>query len=245
VTEDALLDRLAATPYDDPAYGSLREQVVEANLPLVRYLARRLTSDDTVLEDLVQVGSVGLLKAVDRFDPSLGHAFGSYAAPVIIGEIKRYLRDSGRLVRAPRKAFELQSAVAHARDELSQELGRPPTLSEVAERVGASAEEVVETLEVIRGREHQPLDRLQEGEAGAPMQHLVAIDEPGYDSAEIRADLRAALATLDETEQRVIMLRFVEGRTQREIAELVGVSQMQISRLIQRSLMRMRGALDE
>lgn len=239
----SLLERLAATPSDDPVRQALRDEVVEANLPLVRYLARRFDNGEVAFDDLVQVGSVGLVKAVDRFDVGLGRDFASYAAPTIIGEIKRYLRDSSRLVRAPRKAFELQSAVAHARDELSQELGRPPSLSEVAERIGATAEDVVETLEVIRSREHQPLDQLEPSD-GEAWHRLVAIEEHGYASAEMRTDLRSALAELSELEQRVVALRFVDGRTQREIADLLGVSQMRISRMIQRSLMRMRVLLD-
>jgi RNA polymerase sigma-B factor len=239
-----LLQRLATLPLDTPEHRALRDEIVEANLPLVRYLAQRFSSRHAVLDDLVQVGSVGLIKAVDRFDPELGRPFVAYAAPTILGEIKRYLRDSGGLVRAPRKAHELQGAVAQARDDLSQRLGRPPTLSEIAAEVGVEAEDVVETLEVIRGREHQPLDRLGE-ETGGPMQRLVAVEEQGYDHAEARADLTSALGALTDFERQVVVLRFVEGRTQREIADTLAVSQMQISRLIQRSLRKMRGALDD
>lgn len=239
-----LFERLAAAPADSEEYRDVREQIIEAHLPLVRYLARRLGGRSGSLEDLVQVGSVGLIKAVDRFDPARGHEFASYAAPTVLGEIKRYLRDSGWLVRAPRRAQELHGAVRTAREELNQELGRVPTVSEIAERVGASAEDVVETIEVIRGRDGQPLDDLVDP-SGGPMQHLVAVEERGYNHAETRADLTEAMSGLTDVERQVVMMRFSEGKTQAQIAQLLGVSQMQISRVLRRGLAKMRTLLDE
>lgn len=239
-----LFERMAATAEDSDERRVVREEIIEAHLPLVRYLARRLAGPSGSLEDLVQVGSVGLIKAVDRFDPARGHEFASYAAPTVLGEIKRYLRDSGWLVRAPRRAQELQGAVRRAREELHHTYGRPPTVSEIAERVGASAEEVVETIEVIRGRDGQPLDDLVDP-AGGSMQHLVAVEERGYGDAEIRADLNEALAGLSDLERQVVVLRFADGKTQAEIAGMLGVSQMQISRVLRRCLAKMRTFLDE
>jgi RNA polymerase sigma-B factor len=239
-----LFERLAAAPAESAEYRAVREEIIEAHLPLVRYLARRLAGQAGSLEDLVQVGSVGLIKAVDRFDPSRGHEFASYAAPTVLGEIKRYLRDSGWLVRAPRRAQELQGAVRRAREDLNQQLGRAPTISEIAERVGASADEVVETIEVIRSRSGQPLDDLVDP-AGGPMQHLVAVEERGYGDAEIRADLTEAMSGLTAVERQVVVLRFAEGKTQAEIAGLLGVSQMQISRVLRRCLSKMRTMLDQ
>lgn len=239
-----LFERLSVLPEDSAEHRAVREEIIEVHLPLVRYLARRLAGQNGSLEDLVQVGSVGLIKAVDRFDPARGHEFASYAAPTVLGEIKRYLRDSGWLVRAPRRAQELQGAVRRAREELNQELGRVPTVSEIAERVGASPEDVVETIEVIRGRDGQPLDDLVDP-AGGPMQHLVAVEESGYHHAETRADLTEAMAGLSDLERQVVVMRFSEGKTQAQIAELLGVSQMQISRVLRRGLAKMRALLDE
>jgi RNA polymerase sigma-B factor len=239
-----LFERLSAPGIGVDEYREVREQLIEANLPLVSYLSRRLAGRKGSLEDLVQVGSVGLIKAVDRFDPKRGHEFVAYAAPMILGEIKRYLRDSTALVRAPRRAQELRGAVLESREALNQELGRAPTISELAERVGATPEEIVETIEVGRSREGQPLDALVDPTAGS-LQQLVAIEEQGYDNAEARIDLRGAIAELSGVERDAVNLRFTEGKTQAEIAELLGVSQMQVSRLLRRSLTKMRLILDQ
>lgn len=239
-----LFRRLATPGISVEEYRAVREEIIETNLPLVRYLTRRLGDRAAPHEDLVQVGSVGLIKAVDRFDPSRGHEFVTYAAPVILGEIKRYLRDSTALVRAPRRAQELRGAVLEGRETLHQKLGRAPTLSELAAQVGATPEEVVETIEVVRSRAGQPLDALVDPSAGS-LQQLVAREEEGYGSAEARIDLREAIAELSEVERAAVTLRFTEGKTQVEIAELLGVSQMQVSRLLRRSLAKMRLLLDE
>lgn len=248
MTDDAnaeLLHQLAAAAPGSPERERLRERLVVENLPLVRYLARGFATDADALEDLVQVGSVGLVKAVDRFDPAMGSGFAAYAAPTIIGEIRRYLRDSSRLVRAPRRAFELQAAVARAREDLHHELGRSPTLSQIADRVGTSADAVVETLEVMGSRHHQPLDRTDTADAAdAVPAHRLAFEDLGFANAEDRVDLASALAILGPHEQRVLQLRFGEGRSQRDIAADLGVSQMQISRSIQRSLLRLRAVLE-
>ncbi|MCA1982710.1 sigma-70 family RNA polymerase sigma factor [Nocardioides nematodiphilus] len=240
----ALFRRLSTPGIEVEEYRAVREQIIEMNLPLVTYLTRRLANRTAPHEDLVQVGSVGLIKAVDRFDPGRGHEFVTYAAPVILGEIKRYLRDATALVRAPRRAQELRGAVMESREALHQKLGRAPTISEIAEHVGASGEEVVETIEVVHSRTGHPLDALVGPSAGA-LQQLVAIEEEGYDSAEARIDLRGAIADLSAMERAAVTLKFAEGKTQVEIAELLGVSQMQVSRLLRRSLAKMRLMLDE
>ena len=239
-----LFARLSAPGIGVDEYRAVRERIIEANLPLVGYLARRLAGRQGTLEDLTQVGSVGLIKAVDRFEPARGYDFVAYAAPMILGEIKRYLRDSTALVRAPRRAHELRSAVIESREVLNQELGRAPTISELAERVGASAEEVVETIEVDRSRDGHPLDAFVDPSAGS-LQQLVAIEEQGYDSAEARIDLREAIAELSGVERAAVTFRFAEGKTQAEIAEILGMSPMQVSRLLRRSLAKMRVMLDE
>lgn len=239
-----LFERLSAPGIGVDEYRTLREQIIEANLPLVGYLAKRLAGRRGSLEDLTQVGSVGLIKAVDRFEPQRGYEFVAYAAPMILGEIKRYLRDAGSLVRAPRRAQELQSAVIEAREALSQELGRAPAISELAARVGASAEEIVETVEVARSREGHPLDALIDPSTGS-LQQLVAVEEQGYGSVEARVDLSDAIAELSDVERQAVALRFTEGKNQAEIARLLGMSPMQVSRLLRRSLSKMRLLLDE
>ncbi|WGL50367.1 sigma-70 family RNA polymerase sigma factor [Nocardioides sp. BP30] len=239
-----LFDRLSAPGIGVEEYRAVREEIIEANLPLVGYLAQRLAGRKGSLEDLVQVGSVGLIKAVDRFEPQRGYEFVAYAAPMILGEIKRYLRDSGSLVRAPRRAQELQGAVIEARERLSQELGRAPTISELAQRIGASPEDVVETIEVGRSREGHPLEPLMDP-AGGSLQQLIAAEERGYVNVEARVDLSDAIAELSESERQVVTLRFTDGKTQAEIARVLGVSQMQVSRLLRRSLTKMRLLLDE
>lgn len=238
-----LFDRLASTIPDEDEHRALREQIIETNLPLVGYLARRLAGRRGSLEDLTQVGTVGLIKAVDRFDPTRGYEFVAYAAPMILGEIKRYLRDSSALVRAPRRAQELQSAVIEAREALSQSLGRPATISEIAERIGADPDDVVETIEVGRSRDGHPLDALIDPSRSS-LQQLVAVEERGYGSVEARVDLDDAISELTDEERRVVTLRFQEGKTQVEIAGMLGVSQMQVSRLLRRSLDKMRLLLD-
>lgn len=243
-----LLADLAELPEGSAERQHVRERLVEAHLPLVHYFARRFVHAGVPLEDLVQIGSLGLIKAIDRFDPTLGHELASYVAPIVAGEIKRYLRDSSGLVRVPRRAYELQGAVARAREDLSQELGHMPTVSQLAERVGASPDEVVEALDVNRARDPEPLEAFgrdaDSGDAGAGVARLLAFDDPGFDTVELRADLQEAMGVLDDLERQVVLLRFRSGRTQTEIADVLGVSQMQISRMLRRSLARMRAALE-
>lgn len=224
-------------------YAVLRERLVEVHLPLLRYLAKRFAGRTESFEDLVQVGAIGLLKAIDRFDVSLGHQFSTYAAPTITGEMKRHLRDTGWLLRVPRRAQELHASVVRVRDELSQSTGRIPTVSEIASELDASLEEVAETLDVARTQAAAPLDQLLDTEDGPGRQGLVAEDERGFERVEDRALLAEALAGLSEREREVVRLRFAEGKTQTEIAAVIGVSQMQVSRILARSVAKMRDAV--
>jgi RNA polymerase sigma-B factor len=223
----------------------IRSHIVELHLPLLSYLARRYAGRSESQEDLEQVAALGLLKAIDRFDASLGHPFVTYAAPTVVGELKRYLRDTGWTVRVPRRAQELHTAVSNAREELSQELGRSATVAEIAARLEVSPEAVAETLDVARARTSTPLDVSPEGADRLGVLGLVADDDPGFERAENRALLDEALATLTEQERRVVSLRFAEGKTQSEIGKIIGVSQMQVSRLLSRSLAKMRGTLGD
>jgi RNA polymerase sigma-B factor len=238
-----LFETLSATEPDGPEHRRARDRLVEIHLPLVRYLARKFVGRGVPMDDLVQVGSVGLIKAVDRFDPTLGYEFVTYAAPTVIGEIRRHLRDAGWLLRVPRAAQELQSAVTEARAQLSQELGRAPTIAELAARVNVSTEQVAETLDVARTQAGVPLDALIEPETAGRAQQAIALHDDNFEQAELRTMLEPAMKVLSDQERQVVGLRFVGGKTQTEIAELIGVSQMQVSRLLARSLVRMRDVL--
>jgi RNA polymerase sigma-B factor len=236
---------LQKAPPDSPERQKLREALAENHLPLVRYLARRFANRGVPTEDLVQVGAVGLMKAIDRFDPNLGNEFGTYAAPTVMGEIKRHFRDTGWLLHVPRSAQELQSSVTNARGQLSQELGRAPTVAQIAEKIGATPEQVTETLDIAKSYSGVPLDVLLDPAEGSAGQRAVAQTEANYEQVELREMLRPAFAKLSEQERQILSLRFVENKTQTEIAEVVGVSQMQVSRLLSRILAKMRDELDE
>jgi RNA polymerase sigma-B factor len=215
------------------------------HMPLVIYLAKRFAGRSEPLSDLIQVGSIGLLKAVDRFDPGRGLEFSTYATPTILGEIKRHFRDTGWLIHVPRRAQELQTSLNTARAELSQELGRPPTVTEIAERIDADEERVLEALDAARAYAGVPLDIFTPPGESAPDHPALGTVDGGFEQVEQRAVLRKAIAHLPETEREVLLLRFVANKTQTEIAAVLGVSQMQVSRLVARGLKRMRAQLGD
>ena len=212
-------------------------------MPLVEHLARRFSGRNEPLPDLVQVGAIGLLKSIDRFEPERGLEFSTYATPTILGEIKRHFRDVGWLLRVPRRAQELQTTIAAARSELSQELHRAPTVPELALRIGANEDDVIEALDVARGYAGLPLTALSQAGGDPADNPIVGIIDEGLEQVEQRAMLAPMLATLPERERQILLLRFVDGKTQTEIAALVGVSQMQVSRLVARSLAQLRDKL--
>ena len=227
----------------DPIRRQLRDRLVELHLPLVEYLARRFTGRNEPWPDLVQVGVIGLLKSIDRFDPERGLEFSTYATPTILGEIKRHFRDAGWLLHVPRRAQELQASLTRARDELSQQFQRAPTVTELATRLDVPEDEVIEALDVARTYAGVPLEVLTERE-GAPVENalLSEVDEQ-LERVEQRAVLRPAINTLTDREREVLLLRFIAGKSQTEIADIIGVSQMQVSRLVARSLARLRTEL--
>jgi len=239
-----LIRRLQDDARDSADRQATRDRIVEMHLPLVRYLAGRLAGRTESFEDLVQVGVIGLLKAIDRFDPTLGKPFATYAAPTVTGEIKHHLRDTGWLVRVPRRAQELRAGVIRAVDELSHASGRSPTVSEIAAHLGIASEEVAEALDVARARTPTPLDELLDTEDGPGMQGLVAEVDQGFEQVEDRVLLAEAMSRLSDQEREVVRLRFDEGKTQSEIAAIIGVSQMQVSRLLSRSVVKMRETMD-
>jgi RNA polymerase sigma-B factor len=240
-----LLVEFHQLPQDSPQRQDARDQLVELHLPLVVYLARRFSGRNEPMADIVQVGAIGLLKAIDRFDPSRGLEFSTYATPTILGEIRRHFRDTGWLLHVPRRAQELQSSLNRARAELSQELSRPPTVTELAQRVELDEDTVLEALDAARAYSGVPLDVLAAPGEAVPEHPSLGVTEGGYEQVEQRALLRIAVAALPPDEREILLLRFLGNKTQTEIAAIVGVSQMQVSRLVARGLKRMRATLEE
>jgi RNA polymerase sigma-B factor len=221
-----------------------REQLVEENLPLVRSIARRYAGRGEPLEDLVQVASIGLIKAIDRFDLDRGVELHTYAVPTIVGEVKRHFRDRGWAVHVPRRLKELNLKLSSLIEELSGQLGRSPTVPELAKASGADEEEVVEALESGLAYSTDSLTALGDDETEADRLRPLGRVEEGYAAAEDRQLLAHGLEALDEREQRIIQLRFVEGLTQSQIAHEIGISQMHVSRLIRRSLEKIREEIE-
>ena len=218
-----------------------REEMVERFMPLARKLARRYQHGSEPLDDLVQVASLGLVKAVDRFDPSRNVAFSSFAVPTILGELKRHLRDAGWAVHVPRGTQERAMQVDRAVKELSGRLGRSPSVSEVAEHVDASVEEVLAAMEAGQAYEAVSLDaqRSTDGESDTFVDSI-GVEDERFELVEYEAAIAPTLHALPKRDQLVLHLRFVDDLTQSQIAERIGVSQMQVSRLIRRALTRLR-----
>ena len=216
----------------------LRAELVEAHIGLAHQLARRFTNRGESYDDLVQVASLALVKSVDRFDPERGVEFSTFATRTVIGELKRHFRDRGWAIRAPRRIQELYLELGHIIDSLSQELGRPPTVSEMAAVTGASEEAVLEALEAGQSYRTTSIDApdRSDGTIGNRLGEL----DVGFDGAEDRMLLVRALSRLPERERTIVSLRFVEGLTQSEIATEIGVSQMHVSRLLSASLAKLR-----
>ncbi len=219
-----------------------REMLVERFLPLARQLARRYQRPEEPFDDLFQVACLGLVKAIDRFDLSRDVAFSSYAVPTILGEIKRYFRDRTWSVRVPRDLQELALRVDRKVSELSTDLRRAPTVSEIAEAVGIEEEDVLEALEASGAYRATSLStpRGNEDEAGETLGDTVGTAEEGFGLAENRATLEQLMRAVTPREREVLRLRFAEDLTQAEIGERIGVSQMQVSRIIRQSIARLR-----
>jgi len=218
-----------------------RDALVERFLPLATRLARRYHGGGEPLEDLVQVASMGLLKAIDRFDPARGTAFSSFAVPTIAGELKRYFRDKRWSVRVPRDLQELAMRVDRATNRLVQELGRAPTAAEIAQDVGVSIEQVLEAREAAAAYRAESLDRsFDDDQDGTRVVDRLGGDDPGYRQAESSATVESMMSILSDREREILRLRFVEDLTQSEIGDRVGLSQMHISRLLRQAVARLR-----
>lgn len=224
--------------HDERARGAL----VERFLPLARSLARRYARSRVPLEDLFQVASFGLVKAIDRFDPARGRAFSSFAVPTILGELKRYFRDSGWAVHVPRGARERAGKVEVAERLLAGQTGRSPTVGELARYLGVSEEEVLDSLETAQAYAAVSLDAPRATLDEGPQSLLDVIGTDDHDLALVDASVTVgtAIEQLPALERAILHLRFVEDLTQTEIAERTGISQMQVSRLLRRSLQRLR-----
>ncbi|WP_183094477.1 RNA polymerase sigma factor SigF [Nocardioides stalactiti] len=223
-----------------------RDALVRLHLPLVEHCARRFRNRGEPYEDLVQVGTIGLIKAVDRFDTERGVEFSTYATPTIIGEIKRYFRDKGWAIRVPRRLQELRMQISTATAELTQSLGRSPTPREIAERIGCSVEEIVEGLESSNAYATLSLDANDGSEdGGAPsMLDTLGIDDAALEQVEIRESVKPLLEGLPPREKQILLLRFFKNMTQSQIAAEIGVSQMHVSRLLSRTLEQLRASLE-
>jgi RNA polymerase sigma-B factor len=223
-----------------------REDLVHLHLPLVEHFARRFRNRGEPYDDLVQVGTIGLIKAIDRFDAERGVEFSTYATPTIVGEIKRHFRDKGWAIRVPRRLQELRIAISNATAELTQDLGRSPTVSELARKVGVSEEEVIEGLESGNAYSTPSLDAPESTEDSAlSMIDSIGEDDEALEHVENRETIKPLLEQLDPRAKHILTLRFFRGMTQSQIAAEIGVSQMHVSRLLTRTLAQLRESLTE
>ncbi|UGY92446.1 RNA polymerase sigma factor SigF [Streptomyces gobiensis] len=224
-------------------HSRVRGALIEANLPLVRYVASRFRSRNEPMEDIVQVGTIGLINAIDRFDPKRGVQFPTFAMPTIIGEIRRYFRDNVRTVHVPRRLHEMWVQVSGATEDLTVLHGRTPTTAEIAERLKVTEEEVLACVEAGRAYRATSLEAAQEREDGMPgIIDRLGYEDPALDGVEHRDLVRHLLVQLPEREQRILLLRYYSNLTQSQISAELGVSQMHVSRLLSRSFARLRAA---
>ena len=236
--DELLLAAFAERP--DP---QLRAALVERYLPLARSIARRYARGAEPLDDLFQVASVGLIKALDRFDPARGVAFSSFAVPTIAGELRRYFRDRVAAVHIPRPVTDLRTRVTRAAEELTNREGQSPSIQRLAEYLEVSVEDVLEAVQSDRARTAVSLSALDVD--GETEDRGVPVDEAGYDEVEARLFMADALETLDDRDRLVLRLRFEEGLSQSEIAARIGISQMHVSRLLRRAFEKIRDELGE
>ena len=240
-------DKLLLRRYHEQGDLQAREELIERYMSLVRSLARRYSYRGEQLDDLVQIGAIGLIKAIDRFDLDRGVELTTYATPNIIGEIKRHFRDKGWSVRVPRGLQELNVQISKLIEQQTVQLGRSPTIPELAEAAGVEEEAVLEALESGRAYSSVSLSAgggsNDEGEVD-PLDSL-GTEEHEYEVSEDRAVLAPGFKVLDQRERRILHLRFFRGMTQSQIAEQIGISQMHVSRLIRRSLEKIREEIAE
>jgi len=240
----ALFVELHGASSETGVSGTARDALVHLHLPLVEHCARRFRNRGEPFEDLVQVGTIGLIKSIDRFDTDRGVEFSTYATPTIIGEIKRHFRDKGWAIRVPRRLQELRMQIGSATAEITQSRGRSPTPRELAEHIGCSVEEIIEGMESSNAYSTLSLDASDDSEGGSsPILDALGVDDVNLEHVEIRESLKPLLDQLGAREKRILLLRFFKNMTQSQIAEEIGFSQMHVSRLLTRTLDQLRASL--
>jgi RNA polymerase sigma-B factor len=248
LTKDELRDRVSsefaiihASDSSPAEVETAREELIRLHQPLVGHLARRFSDRGEPHEDLMQVGMLGLVKAIDRFEPERGLEFVTYAVPTVLGEIKRYFRDHAWAMRVPRRVQEIRLSLSSAVEDLTQELQRAPSVDEIASRVGAGRDDILEAFEASNAYQTVPLDPAADPEETMPsLVDQLGVDDPGLIGVERREVLRPMLQELPERERLILELRFIHQHTQSQIASEVGISQMHVSRILTRTLASLR-----
>ncbi len=236
-------DRDLLRRYHEGGDTDAREQLIERHLPLVRSLARRYAGRGEALEDIEQVGAIGLIKAIDRFELSREVSLATYATPNVVGEIKRHFRDKGWAVRVPRALQELNASMSGAIERLTVKLSRSPTIEEIAQELETTSEQVLEAMEVGSAYSTVSLNSGPSGEEELDPLETIGQEDEEFERSEHRASLAPALERLPSREREILRMRFEEGLPQTQIAQRVGLSQMHVSRLIRKSLAAMREEL--
>ncbi|MBE9498712.1 MULTISPECIES: RNA polymerase sigma factor SigF [Streptomyces] len=239
-----LFERLENLDEGTHEYAYVRNTLVELNLALVKFAASRFRSRSEPMEDIVQVGTIGLIKAIDRFELNRGVEFPTFAMPTIVGEIKRFFRDTSWSVRVPRRLQELRLDLAKAGDELAQKLDRAPTAEELAKRLNISSEEVIEGMAASNAYTASSLDaQPEEDDTEGALADRIGYEDHGLEGIEYVESLKPLIAELPPRDRRILSLRFVANMTQSEIGEELGISQMHVSRLLSRTLGKLRKGL--
>jgi RNA polymerase sigma-B factor len=244
VNANQLSDEELFAAYRENGDSHAREALIERFLPFARKLALRYSYTDEPIDDLVQVASLGLLGAIDRFEPGRGNKFTSFAAPTILGELKRHFRDKGWALHVPRDLQERALALSRATEQLSHDRGRSPTMEELADALHCTVEQALEASEVAHSYSPASLDApvSREGEESAALVEMIGGEDDGFRLAESRDAIASTWRSLSDLEREVVALRFADGLTQREIGQRIGYSQMHVSRLLRRSLNRLISA---
>ena len=232
--------------YKEEGDEEAREQLIVSHINLVRYIAAKFKNRGEPLDDLIQVGTIGLIKAIDRFDPSRGLEFTTYATPPIMGEITRHFRDKGWTIRVPRRLQELSAKVNSATDELTARLQRSPSIEEVAEYLGTTADEVLEAMESSSAYSSVPLEAQggnEDDDAPSVIDRYASVDGD-LEASDDRIVLEEVIGEFPEADQQAIRMRFIDGMTQVEIAKRLGISQVQVSRMLRRALRRIQDKID-
>ncbi|WP_280365146.1 RNA polymerase sigma factor SigF [Nocardia wallacei] len=226
---------------DDPQRRALRETIISRCLPVAEHIARKFSGRGESFEDLVQIARVGLVAAVDRFDPAVGSTFLGYAVPTIMGEVRRHFRDYTWAVRVPRRLKEIQIKLGPATDDLTHRLGRVPTAREIAEELEVDLAEVTQALIARNGYQASSLDSATESdEGGSSLLDTLGTEEPQFGAIDNYLAVKPLLAALPDRERRILSMRFGDSMTQQQIAEQLGCSQMQISRILTKTLKKLR-----